>query len=238
VAMAERATSRRKAEEGRTLLGVRCVTSPRSACNQGLYGTRRKRPLRRCGPDADNSGVQSRPLVQPSQSRIAVEERPDEAVMVLPTSRNWFVLAFIAAWLGGWAVGAVAAIGDLVGGDVEPFLIFWLAAWLVAGGAIFTFWLWNAFGREIIRLDQTALTLEQAVGPFSRKRRFDRTLVRDLRVTPDKFNTGKMSSFAGWGGLIAFDYGSRTYRFGAALEEAEAKQVVQELRGRLLPKPF
>jgi hypothetical protein len=43
-AMAERATSRRKAEEGRTLLGVRCVTSPRSARNQAFMNTAESGP--------------------------------------------------------------------------------------------------------------------------------------------------------------------------------------------------
>lgn len=30
-------------------------------------------------------------------------------------------------------------------------------------------------------------------------------------------------------GTVAFDYGSKTYRFGERVDEAEAKQIVQEL---------
>lgn len=35
-------------------------------------------------------------------------------------------------------------------------------------------------------------------------------------------------------GTVAFDYGSRTYRFGDRLDEAEGKQVVSELEPHLL----
>jgi hypothetical protein len=50
------------------------------------------------------------------------------------------------------------------------------------------------------------------------------------------------SSFGWWlggNGTVAFDYGARTYRFGRGIDEAEAKQVVAELRPRLEPPgPF
>jgi hypothetical protein len=34
------------------------------------------------------------------------------------------------------------------------------------------------------------------------------------------------------GGLIAFDYGAKTFRFGASLDEAEAQDIVKELNRR------
>ncbi len=46
-----------------------------------------------------------------------------------------------------------------------------------------------------------------------------------------------MSSLYFWGvggGTIAFDYGAKTYRFGAQLEEAEAKQIIQAVRERFI----
>lgn len=50
------------------------------------------------------------------------------------------------------------------------------------------------------------------------------------------------SSFSWWlggVGMIAFDYGARTYRFGRGVDEAEAKQLVAELQRRLEPpEPF
>jgi hypothetical protein len=34
------------------------------------------------------------------------------------------------------------------------------------------------------------------------------------------------------GGLLAFDYGSKTIRFGGGIEEAESKQVLSEITTR------
>jgi hypothetical protein len=34
------------------------------------------------------------------------------------------------------------------------------------------------------------------------------------------------------GGPIAFDYGSQTVRIGSGLDEAEAREIVKELRSR------
>jgi len=43
------------------------------------------------------------------------------------------------------------------------------------------------------------------------------------------------STFVLWGltgGHIAFDYGAKTYRFGAGVDEAEAKQIVKQIVDR------
>ena len=37
-------------------------------------------------------------------------------------------------------------------------------------------------------------------------------------------------SLWGTGGLLAFDYGAKTVRFAASIEEAEASQIVSDLK--------
>jgi hypothetical protein len=34
------------------------------------------------------------------------------------------------------------------------------------------------------------------------------------------------------GGLIAFDYGAQTFRFGAGVDEAEAKHILEKITAR------
>jgi len=57
----------------------------------------------------------------------------------------------------------------------------------------------------------------------------------NMRAAPTSFNPWNFTSgLEFWGiagGAIAFDYGARTFRFGA-VEEAEANQIVQTIRAR------
>lgn len=60
--------------------------------------------------------------------------------------------------------------------------------------------------------------------------------MRDLRVGPVGFNPMDFSSSLQlWGiggGVIAFDYGATTHRFGAGLDEVEAKLAVTAIKKR------
>ena len=60
--------------------------------------------------------------------------------------------------------------------------------------------------------------------------------MRDLRIGQIGFDPVNVSSslqlWGVGGGVLAFDYGARTYRFGAGLDEAEAKQVVIAIKQR------
>jgi hypothetical protein len=69
-------------------------------------------------------------------------------------------------------------------------------------------------------------------------REYDAGHIRNLRVSNDtpaisdlrsRFNAAGLT-----GGLIAFDYGSSTVRFASGLEEAEASQIVSQIRSRYL----
>ena len=151
---------------------------------------------------------------------------------------------FLPAWLVGWAVGEVTVLAKFVSDPPEDgeglFLLAWLVLWTGAGTLFIFFWLWNLLGKEIVAVDEETLTVRYALGRVGWTRRFDRREVRDPRVSPSGM-TDFRSSFGWWlggGGTIAFDYGARTYRFGHGLDEAEAKHVVDELRGRLEPRPF
>lgn len=59
----------------------------------------------------------------------------------------------------------------------------------------------------------------------------------NLRVEQPRFSPFDVSSALQlWGiggGVIAFESGGKTHRFGAGLDEAEAKQVVESLKRRV-----
>jgi hypothetical protein len=64
-----------------------------------------------------------------------------------------------------------------------------------------------------------------------RQKQYDPGQVRGLRVSPPTFSPWDWSfglSFWGiGGGVIAFDYGYKTFRFGAGIDEAEARHIVE-----------
>lgn len=71
---------------------------------------------------------------------------------------------------------------------------------------------------------------------MGRVREYDVQHVRELRVSPMPYNPFDFrSALQFWGvggGLMAFDYGAATIRFGAGLEEGEAKSIIAKVKSR------
>jgi hypothetical protein len=161
--------------------------------------------------------------------------------LTLPARRNWLILIFLSAWLVGWAFGEVMVPTQLFSKSsrtgIDPFMLAWLAMWTLGGAFAVYVWLWNLVGREVIDVDSESLRIKREVVRWGRVRDFALTHVRDLRVAPLTFNPMDFSSgLRFWGvggGAIAFDHGARTYRFGSALDEAEAKQVLARIAERV-----
>lgn len=71
---------------------------------------------------------------------------------------------------------------------------------------------------------------------FARSHRYEIEKVRDLRVVSKEqlfFDRHRSEGYTPWGGgAIAFDYGSKTVRFGDAIGESEADAIVRRMVGR------
>jgi len=159
----------------------------------------------------------------------------------IATRKQWFLLLFLPVWLAGWTVGGIAAITQLLSKGTDPggrvFLLVWLVGW--AFGEVFCcyLWLWNAFGKEIVRVGSGLLTMKRDVFGLGRARSFQTMEISDLRAAGFFGNMRSVSSgMAQWeitGGTIAFDCNGKTNRFGIQLEEKEAREVVERLRPHL-----
>lgn len=190
--------------------------------------------------------------VSPAATRSTITVVPRGLRIVIPVRRHLFIILFLGFWLLGWAFGEVMAGAALVchagGVDCGPFhptgpeggaslfLLVWLLAWTVGGGAALLAWVWVAFGREIVTVTDRALTVRKDVLGRGREREHDMAHVRDLRVSLAPFNpwdpSGALRMWGVGGGTIAFDYGARTVRFGGGLDEAEARQIVARVGGQ------
>ena len=174
--------------------------------------------------------------VDPSLGRARYDEDGYSLRISWPPQRSLFGGLFVAAWLGGWFFGEKSAIHQLTKGpaqDDRGFLMFWLVAWTIGGTAAALSLIWMMCGQEIVAIGPDGLTLRRQILGLGITRRYDPQHVTRLRVEPrptDAF-AWRTRGFV-WGigdGAVAFDYGAKTIRCGAALDEAEARIVVARL---------
>ena len=182
-------------------------------------------------------------FVKPPGPRHTASEQGGQVVIGIPPKRNLFIVGFLTLWLCGWAFGEVTASTGLFTtlwkgpGPGTAFLLVWLCAWTVGGAfAIYT-WLWQVKGREVVTASPTALSIKREVFGLGPTRHYDASQVHRLRLAPISFNSADFrSGMAFWGiggGVLAFDYGFKTYRFGAGVDEAEAAAILQTIAARL-----
>ena len=187
-------------------------------------------------------------MEKPYTGRAIFNEDFDGAQITIPVKRNWFVVLFLGAWLGGWFMGEIFALGALLGialtgsalkaGPASPFIFFWLAAWTVGGFFAFRFFLWNLFGKEIVTLGQGELKIEKKGVPFSKSKSYDLKEAKNFRVVDEPNNSGfgtfQKRDFSGLnnGGIIRFDYGMQTVKFGGGIDEAEANFILSKLSAK------
>lgn len=176
--------------------------------------------------------------IEVPRPRSTITETRNGLEIVIPAKRNNSLLAFMGFWLIGWAVGEVAALHTLIlGGAKEEltlvtiFLLAWLGFWTVGGASAIGSWLWMLRGKERITLQATHLTIKKDLFGFGRLREYDLQHISKLRVAPATFNmSAPASAWESWGaggGVVAFDYGPTTVRFGSSIDEAEGLQIVE-----------
>ncbi len=145
-------------------------------------------------------------------------------------------------WLIFWTMGGVAAfravLGEMPIGE-RMFLIVWLTMWAFGEVFVFYAWVWNAFGKEIVRIESGLLTTKRDVFGLGPIKSFQTMEISNLRAAGFFGNmTSWSAGMAFWGlsgGTVAFDYKDKTHRFGIQLEEKEARKIVERL-GAYLPE--
>jgi hypothetical protein len=173
--------------------------------------------------------------------RHTTTEEADGLAIRIPARCNYLKLAFLSLWLCGWAFGMVmGTFGFFSGMTKNPasgsFMVIWLSAWTIGGGCALFTWLWQLKGCEIITVSPDALSVRHDIFGCGRTKHYDASEIRDLRVAPFTYIPGDFrNGFAFWGfggGTIAFDYGYKTFRFGAGIDEAEARIIVDAISAR------
>jgi len=181
-------------------------------------------------------------LVKPIAPRHYSENIGDRLVISIPSRKNWFVIIFTGVWLIFWAFGEIFVGWIVLQGITSPnfegpvlFILLWVTAWTIGGAfAIYTFF-WQLVGREEIEVTPNSITISQIVFAFRRSKAYASEHIRDLRTSPmglhEMHSWNRAWVFYGIaGGIIAFDYGAGTIRFGGGIDEAEGKQIIAEIQ--------
>ncbi|MDB5281756.1 MAG: hypothetical protein JWO06_831 [Bacteroidota bacterium] len=176
----------------------------------------------------------------PYSGRSIITDNFDRIEISIPVKKNWFIIIFLGAWLGGWLMGetvALAAVTGLFGkiGPPQLFITFWLVGWTAGGLFAIRTWIWNLSGKEVINIGQGQLTVTKKGALFIKPKTYDLNEVKNVRAQDDEGSTNiwgvRRNDFwnIGSGGTIRFDYGMKTIKFAGGVDEAEAKSILAML---------
>ena len=178
----------------------------------------------------------------PYGGRASIIENFDGIEIVVPATRNTFVIIFFAIWLCMWAVGEFSTLNTFITGSNpsrDLFSIVWLCGWTLGGLIAFRALFWTIAGKEIIKVGQGALTIDKRGALFYKAKTYDLKEARNFRAWQEYVprgpfgNTRSNNAFnLGSNGTIRFDYGMQTIKFADGLDEAEANFILQKLRDR------
>ena len=177
-----------------------------------------------------------------------IEYREDsigDLKIILPAPRQGkFTIVILAIWLVGWAISEMMVISSYFAHPLSPHPpVFFILLWTLGGLNILWSLLWTAFGKEIISLSNYRMKLRREVFGIGFDRNFEQRYIPRLWPSPKgesvwwelQTNANRQRIITPFDnkGTIAFDYRSKTYRFGEGIEEDEAKEVVARLNAAL-----
>ena len=174
---------------------------------------------------------------KPPSGRARVRDNGYTLEIIIPARKNLFVIIFLMAWMGGWLMGEIFALSELVSiifkppdeglpAGIDLFLLFWLIGWTIGGIAVFGFLAWMIIGREIITLTPEALSIGKRLFKIKRRKHYLLPDVKNLRLLPS-YDTGFFNFSVLWQQpRLAFDFGMKTVKFAASIDEAEASSLL------------
>lgn len=175
----------------------------------------------------------------PFNGRAKIFRNGNNIEVQIPTKKNWFVIIFLTAWMGGWFMGESFAITTLFFGDTpllaNAFLLFWLTGWTVGGLFCITILLWSIAGQEIIKVENGVIEIGRQIFSLKRSKKYHINEVRQLSINPtfdnDVWGMGYQRNLFGLkSGVLKFDYGLKTLKFAGGIDEAEGRLLIETLK--------
>ena len=177
-------------------------------------------------------------IEQPFSGRANITDNISEIELIIPAKKNYSLISIMILWLFGWVFGAIMAgktfINPEHSGPPILFMTIWMTGWTLGGLGVIYFLVWSLFGKEIITIGNGLLTISKKGAMFSKAKSYElgfisNMLAKELPLYSQSRNT--LMSILNRG-TICFEYGMKTIRFGDALDEAEARHIIELLRTR------
>jgi hypothetical protein len=181
---------------------------------------------------------------EPPKAHFTVVKDGRRTRVEIPPKRRWGLWVLLTVFLGMWVVGEVVTLMSFLRDDTPSppavFLVVWFIFWTAAGAYMLYACAWHLGGQEIIELDDGTLTKKRELFGLGIPRKFNIAEITNLRILPQSLPmretedrlTVMMAEF--WvlrGGIMAFDYGAKTHRFGFGVDEPEAQELMKVLAG-------
>jgi hypothetical protein len=175
------------------------------------------------------------------ERRSTATRVPGGIDIAMPSRRNFVLILFFTGWLCGWAFGEFHAIRELLGyattmrhhGDGDAFIALLLCMWTLGGAIALASLAYMLAGVERARFSSSEVVLRREAFGIGRSRRYDPKRVVHLRAVETLPFNGLYGRsrlpFGSNDGTLAFDYGAKTIRFGASLDYAEARMVLDDI---------
>lgn len=169
----------------------------------------------------------------------AMKSNDSISFVILPSDANWKIY-LLFSWLLLWTVsGIVVAINyyTMPNVNMKLVIIMWLGFWAYFEFKIGKAFLFRRFGKEKVWVKNGRLFYWRDIAGRGKKLEFDKELMKDLEVVDkskkDFFASMNESFWVIGGESIVFSYGAKTYRFGIQLPEADARELLRQIRHAL-----
>ena len=169
--------------------------------------------------------------------RSAISHGPRGLEVVVPARRHPLVMAFLTVWLVGWLLEEVSVAAELLTAGATIFHVTWLAMWTVGGALCIGVLLWMTTGKERITIGRGVLAHRYELFGLGRSRDYDLTHVQHFAVSAASMSIWDMGAglrpYGLGGGPISFDYGAKTIRMAAGVDDAEGRVIVDRIHDYL-----
>ena len=148
----------------------------------------------------------------------------------LPAPKNILAIIFVSVWLCLWAYFARETFHTLQQPEEHQnyFLMVWLALWTLGGLQAVKNLLWSMFGKEVLEVTSSELSLKDDILGLGKKRTFSSQEVSEIRLGTTEFPESSNTTTS-----ILITTGLKTHAYGAHLDIAEAKHLLQLIHNKL-----